>query len=516
MTSLEHPRYRQDRLIAVGGMGEVWEATDTVLNRQVALKVLKKEYADDATFRARFDAEAKHAAALSHPNVAGVLDYGEVPGSAPGEPDRPYLVMELVRGEPLSTLLKGGRSLDPRRAAELIAQAASGIHAAHRLGIVHRDVKPGNLLVTPDGQVKVTDFGIARAADAVPLTLTGQVIGTPHYLSPEQAEGKEATPASDVYALAVVLYECLAGQRPFTSDSPVGVALAHVRDPAPELPSHIPAALRAVVAQSLSKDPAARPQSAAALAEILRGDLDDATRVVPPAGAAGGAAAAGAAGAATVAATAVAPGPSTRSLATDPPTIARSTPAAPTRSRRSRRPSPLLLGLVAVALLVLGLWAASALLDGADEPTDSPGPGAGATSQEPRPSEPAASEPAASEAAPTQAEPTETATEPETVTVEEGDYVGDPVDDAEQRLKDLGLKPKKEKIDNPGDEEEDTVASVSPTGELEPGTEVTLEYYDKPAEEPVVEVDPGNSGDAGGSGNSAGAGNSGNSGQGGG
>ncbi len=491
-----HPRYHQDRLIAVGGMGEVWEATDTVLQRKVALKVLKKEYADDATFRARFDAEAKHAAALSHPNVAGVLDYGEVPGGAPGEPDRPYLVMELVRGEPLSTLLKGGRALDPLRAAELIAQAATGIHAAHRLGIVHRDVKPGNLLVTPGGQVKVTDFGIARAADAVPLTLTGQVIGTPHYLSPEQAEGKEATPASDVYALAVVLYECLAGQRLFTSDSPVGVALAHVRDPAPELPGSIPAALRAVVAQSLSKDPAARPESAAALAEILRGDLDDVTRVAP---------AAAAAGAATVAATAVAPAPSAQSLTTDPPSIDHSTSAASTRRRRSRRPSPLVLGLIAIALLVLGLWAASALLGGEDEPTAET-PTAGATAEEPapEPSAPAASEPAPSEsseeATPTEAAPSET--EPETVTVDEGDYLGDPVDDAEQALEDLGLKPKKEKVDNPGDEEEDTVASVSPTGELEPGTEVTLEYYDKPAEEPEVEVEPGNSGDAGQNGNS--------------
>ena len=494
MTSLEHPRYRQDRLIAVGGMGEVWEATDTVLNRQVALKVLKKEYADDATFRARFDAEAKHAAALSHSNVAGVLDYGEVPGSVPGEPDRPYLVMELVRGEPLSTLLRGGRALDPRRAAELIAQAATGIHAAHRLGIVHRDVKPGNLLVTPEGQVKVTDFGIARAADAVPLTLTGQVIGTPHYLSPEQAEGKEATPASDVYALAVVLYECLAGQRPFTSDSPVGVALAHVRDPAPELPGTIPAALRAVVAQSLSKDPAARPQSAAALAEILRGDLDDATRVATTAGTAGAAAAASP----TVAATAVAPGPPTRSLSAGPPTIARSAPP-PTSTPRARRVPPLVVGILAVALLVLGLWAASAFLGGEDDPTDNPSADASADEPPVESNEPAAPEPAPSESAAPEPEPEP---EPETVTVDEDDYLGDQVGDAEQRLKDLGLKPKKQKVDNPGDEEEGAVSSVSPSGELEPGTQVTLEYYDKPAEEPLVEVDPESSEGAGENGNS--------------
>ncbi len=474
MTALDHPRYRQDRLIAVGGMGEVWEATDTVLSRPVALKVLKPEYAGDATFRTRFETEARHAAALSHPNVAGVLDYGEAPGANAGEPDRPYLVMELVRGEPLSAILRGGRSLDPHRAAELVAQAATGLEAAHRLGIVHRDIKPGNLLVTPEGQVKVTDFGISRAADAVPLTQTGQVIGTPHYLSPEQAEGKEATPSSDVYALGVVLYECLAGQRPFTADSPVGVALAHVRDPAPELPPEVPAALRSVVAQTLSKDPAKRPRSAAALAEILRGDLDEArtapTAVVPAAA-----------------------GPTTRVLATGSPTRVAAAPAAPRAEppgrpgdrRRSRRPSPLVVGLVALALVLLGLWLASALVGGEDDPTaDEPGSSRGpSATQDASPTRSAAAGTPDQTTAP---EP-EPEPEPETVTVDEGDYVGDPADDAEQRLEDLGLKVKQEKVANDGSAVPDTVASVDPSGEVPVGSEVTLGVYDDPEVEAPTE-----------------------------
>ena len=230
-------RYRLESRIATGGMGEVWRATDTVLGREVAVKLLKPEYADDARFRSRFETEARHAASLHHPNVAAVYDFGEAAGAADDVAHRPYLVMELVDGQPLSALLKAGQPLDPDAARDLLAQAADAIGAAHAAGIVHRDVKPANLLVTPDRTVKITDFGIARAAEGMALTETGQVMGTPQYLSPEQARGETATPASDVYSLGVVAYECLVGQRPYTGDSPVATALAHLREPVPELPT---------------------------------------------------------------------------------------------------------------------------------------------------------------------------------------------------------------------------------------------------------------------------------------
>ena len=170
------PRYQLESRIATGGMGEVWRATDTVLGREVALKILRPEYADDPSFRARFQQEARSAAALHHPNVASVFDFGELPPSDGSGVPRPYLVMELVPGEPLSKLLRGGEPMPPDTAVALIAQAADALAAAHARGIVHRDIKPGNVLVTSDRRVKITDFGIARAADASVVTQTGQVL----------------------------------------------------------------------------------------------------------------------------------------------------------------------------------------------------------------------------------------------------------------------------------------------------------------------------------------------------
>ena len=277
--TLHHPRYRFDRWIAGGGMGDVWAATDTLLERPVAVKVLKQQYADDPVFRSRFAAEARHAAALQHPHVATVLDYGELLDS-----DRspvPFLVMELVQGRPLSALLTDGRPLRPEVAQDLVAQAADGVAAAHRVGIVHRDVKPANLLVTPDGQVKVTDFGVARAGDAAPLTLTGQLVGTPHYLSPEQVEGATATPASDVYALGIVLFECLTGRRPFVGETAVATALMQVRDPLPALPDSVPESLQEVTRRATAKDPAARFPSMETFASALRSSPLDATAALP-------------------------------------------------------------------------------------------------------------------------------------------------------------------------------------------------------------------------------------------
>ncbi|MEQ4498354.1 serine/threonine-protein kinase, partial [Nocardioides kribbensis] len=234
-------RYRLDARIATGGMGAVWRATDTTLGRTVAVKLLKSEYADDPSFRSRFETEARHAASLHHPHIAAVYDFGEAQSADGSGVPRPYLVMELVEGQPLSALLRPGQPMDPDVARDLVAQAADGLAAAHAAGIVHRDVKPANLLVTADRQVKITDFGIARAAQSVGLTQTGQVMGTPQYLSPEQARGTTATGVSDVYSLGVVAFECLAGRRPFQGDTPVTTALAHLNQPVPDLPAAVPA-----------------------------------------------------------------------------------------------------------------------------------------------------------------------------------------------------------------------------------------------------------------------------------
>jgi serine/threonine protein kinase len=216
-------RYELSSRIAIGGMGEVWQATDLVIGRQVAIKILKDEYLGDPGFLERFRAEARHAALVNHEGIANVFDYGEEEGSA-------YLVMELVPGEALSTILEREHVLSTDKVLDIVAQTASALQAAHAAGLVHRDIKPGNLLITPDGRVKITDFGIARIADQVPLTATGQVMGTVQYLSPEQASGHPASPTTDIYSLGIVAYECLAGRRPFTGESQVAIAMAQINE----------------------------------------------------------------------------------------------------------------------------------------------------------------------------------------------------------------------------------------------------------------------------------------------
>jgi serine/threonine protein kinase len=278
-------RYRLDERIAVGGMGEVWRGLDTLLGRPVAVKCLKPEYVGHPEFSERFRAEARHAAGLSHPGIASVYDYGEQTSPEPAA----WLVMELVEGEPLSALLHREGALDPAQALDIVGQAAMALSAAHVAGVVHRDVKPGNLLVRPDGVVKVTDFGIARAVDAVPITRTGTVMGTAYYLSPEQASGRPVTFASDVYSLGAVAYECLAGRRPFPGDNPLAVASAHVSEPPPPLPVEIPQPVRDLVLRALEKDPAQRPQNAGELGQTalaLKASLatrPDQTMVLPTA-----------------------------------------------------------------------------------------------------------------------------------------------------------------------------------------------------------------------------------------
>lgn len=261
-------RYELTRRIAVGGMGEVWEARDTHLERRVAAKVLRPEFAGDANFLGRLRAEARNSAGLTHQNIAAMYDYGEQNGSG-------YLIMELVRGEPLSALLERERRLEPEQLLPLLAQTARGLHVAHMNGVIHRDVKPANLLITRDGHVKLTDFGIALGANQAPMTATGMVMGTAQYLPPEQAMGRAATAAGDIYALGIIAYEALAGQRPFTGSSQVEIAFAHVNQPVPALPRSVDPKIRDLVMMLLEKAPENRPRSAAALARALEELLQD-------------------------------------------------------------------------------------------------------------------------------------------------------------------------------------------------------------------------------------------------
>src|SRR4051812_2196667 len=250
-------------------MGQVWRGHDVLLGRPVAVKVLRSEYTGDPTFLARFRAEAQHAASLSHPNIAAVYDYGEVTAEDGSGETLAYLVMELVEGEPLSAVLRREAPLDVAASLSVLRQTGYALAEAHRVGMVHRDVKPGNILVRADGSVKITDFGIAWSAGSVPLTRTGQVIGTAQYLSPEQAEGKHATPASDVYALGLVGYECLSGHAAFEGDNPVTIALKQVREAPEPLPRELAPGVRTLIMRALDKDPAARFEDGAAFVDAV-------------------------------------------------------------------------------------------------------------------------------------------------------------------------------------------------------------------------------------------------------
>jgi eukaryotic-like serine/threonine-protein kinase len=261
-------RYRLCRWLAAGGMGQVWQAVDEVLGRPVAVKLLRDEYAQDPSFVRRLRAEARYAAAVTHPGVASVFDYGEVRTADGAEPTA-FLVMELVAGEPLSALLARNGRLGLDRSLDIVGQAAVAVGAAHRVGLVHRDLKPANLLVGRDGTVKVTDFGVAQALGQGQGDQRELLVGTAGYLSPEQASGQPATAVSDLYALGVVAYECLAGRRPFTGEHPIAVALAHLLQPPPPLPDDVPVAVQALVAQAMAKQPTLRPADASVFGHQL-------------------------------------------------------------------------------------------------------------------------------------------------------------------------------------------------------------------------------------------------------
>lgn len=263
MPSLLGGRYRLDKLIGGGGMGEVWQAHDEILDRSVAVKIIRPHLADDQNVRARLRVEAQLAGKLHHPGIVDVFDYGE------DEEDGktvPFLVMPIIDGAPLSALLAERGSLSTGETMAIVAEIAAALHVAHEAGIVHRDLKPGNILVTPDGRVMLVDFGIAHAAGGEPLTQTGALIGTADFLSPEQASGRSATGASDLYSLGVVAYTCLSGNLPFHRDSDIATALAHIQSELPTLPEAVPEEAAALVNQLLAKDPSDRPASGTAVA----------------------------------------------------------------------------------------------------------------------------------------------------------------------------------------------------------------------------------------------------------
>jgi serine/threonine protein kinase len=416
-------RYELHQLIAAGGMGQVWRGLDMALHRPVAVKVLRAEYTGDPTFVARFRAEAQHAASLSHPNIAAVFDYGEeIAQDGTGE-TLAYLVMELVEGEPLSALVAREGPLDTNITLSLLRQTAFGLGEAHRTGMVHRDVKPGNILVRPDGAVKITDFGIAWSARSVALTRTGQVIGTPQYLSPEQAEGRLASPASDVYALGLIGYECLAGRPAFEGDSPVTIALKQVRQDPEPLPGELPAGVRELIVRSLAKDPEARfPDGAAFVAAV-----DDvlAGRPVPPA-------------------------PPTAAVGPIPPSA---TPGEETRLTRSvaRRPAPRGRSRLAMVLLpLLGLLVGAAVAVALVQALSDGHPRSTANAAETH--------------------------QAGSIVLDAGDYIGQPIDEVAQRLAALGLdvQPRPEARD---DAVPDRVTDIDPAGKpLSPGSRVVVTY----------------------------------------
>lgn len=469
-------RYQLSSRIAIGGMGEVWEATDLVIGRTVAIKILKDEYLGDPGFLERFRAEARHAALVNHEGIANVYDYGEEEGSA-------YLVMELVPGKALSTVLENERMLSTDRVLDIVAQTASALHAAHQAGLVHRDIKPGNLLITPDGRVKITDFGIARIADQVPLTATGQVMGTVQYLSPEQASGQPASPSTDIYSLGIVAYEALAGRRPFTGESQVAIAMAQINETPPDLPVTVSEPVRHFVITSISKKPAERPQSAqhmARAAEALRrGDVASAIAAVPgvagPDGAledtftqvlgataAGAAAGAGAGDAATQLLSSTAPLPQQDGEPLEE------------QDEEQKKRSPWFWPLIIAVIVLVGAIAAiviGMLTSGSGETDPSTPPPS--TSQESSPS------PSTSPSTSPSASPTDDPAD-DTFTINRGDYEGERFEDVEAALNALEADFIIDRVESgnaPTPEQVGIVSSINPAGTVRRGATITVQVY---------------------------------------
>ncbi|MEP6478628.1 MAG: protein kinase [Rhodoglobus sp.] len=422
------------------------------MGRTVAIKILKDEYLGDPGFLERFRAEARHAALVNHEGIANVFDYGEEEGSA-------YLVMELVPGEALSAILERERVLSTDRVLDIVAQTASALQAAHAAGLVHRDIKPGNLLITPDGRVKITDFGIARIADQVPLTATGQVMGTVQYLSPEQASGHPASPSTDIYSLGVVAYEALAGRRPFTGESQVAIAMAQINEKPPELPVTVSEPVRNLVYSCLAKKPAERPASAAHLARaaqsLRRGDVAAAAAAVP-----------GILGPGSLAATA---GPNygqTQATQLLPANGPVSTPPLPTEAtKRSPWTWPLvaLIGVLAVVLIATLILLLVNPVGGGGKPTNSS-------------SAPPATSPT----------PTPTVTSSNKVTIVEADYLGLTEDQVSDKLTAAGLRlDARQGIVAPNEDSVGLSYKVNPFGNVNKGELIAVSFYKEIPETPV-------------------------------
>ncbi|MEV4655915.1 protein kinase [Micromonospora sp. NPDC049301] len=271
-------RYRLVESIASGGMGDVWRAVDETLDRCVAVKMLHPRLVSDAGFGERFRREARAMAALRHPGVAQVYDYGEV--SQPGAPVLAYIVMECVQGQSLSERIAEVGRLDVAETMSVAAQTARALQAAHDAGVVHRDVKPNNLIIEPDGHVVLVDFGVAVTEEAASLTGTNQVVGTALYMAPEQVSRNETTPAIDIYALGAVVYHCLAGAPPHQGENALAVALRHLEEEPPPLPEDVPAEVRQLVATAMAKEPADRFPTAAAMAAAAQALADSSDQLV--------------------------------------------------------------------------------------------------------------------------------------------------------------------------------------------------------------------------------------------
>jgi len=428
-------RYKLTKRIAIGGMGEVWQAEDEVILREVAIKILKQEYMGDPGFLERFRTEARHAAMVNHAGIANVFDYGEDAGWA-------YLVMELVPGDSLAKILEVKKSLPADQVLDIVAQTARALHEAHEAGLVHRDIKPGNLLITPTGEVKITDFGIARVADQVSLTATGQVMGTVQYLAPEQATGKPATPSTDIYSLGIVAYEALAGKRPFTGDSQMEIAMAQINETPPPLPDSVDERVQILVMSCLAKKPNQRPETALTLARRAEVLLGGAYR------------------------------PAAEALTGVVPQVGDVTTVLQTAKTAETPKPPVVWPWIAVIILlaVTALTVVMAIVFSAMQPSPTPSP--------------TATTPTPTETSTQTGTPTPTA---ENVTLLLGDVVGKNVADVAANLGLLGLKVEAVAGDElpAGDPRIMSVYAADPLGQVAKGITVTLTYYVQATIEPT-------------------------------